>query len=76
MLKKNSNVVEILIVDTQEIIEIDAKSNLYGPKKVSPNIYLDLDEYLFVTNFDNSYYFVQPHEINGSVIVMDLLMVI
>ena len=44
---------------------------MYGPKKVSPNNYLNINDYLFVTNIDNSFYAVQLHEINGSVIIMD-----
>ena len=40
-------------------------------KKTLPNNYLDLNDYIFVTNIDNTFYAVQTHEINGSVIIMD-----
>ena len=34
-------------------------------------ILFKLNDYIFVTNINDSFYAVQPHEINGSVIIMD-----
>ena len=66
-----SNFIEILIIDTDEIINLSIEKNLYGPNKVPPNTYLNLNDYFFVTNIDDTIYTVQSHEINGSVIIMD-----
>ena len=60
-----------MVIDSEEIITLDVDINSYGPKKVSPINYLDLNDYLFVTNFKGSFYTVQPHKINGSVLIMD-----
>ena len=68
---KNSNFVELSIVNSDKVIQLDKDINLFGPKKVPPNTYLNLNEYLFITNLNNSFYAVQLHEINGSVIIMD-----
>tara|TARA_B100001778_G_C18530597_1_gene603394 strand:- start:15 stop:1262 length:1248 start_codon:yes stop_codon:yes gene_type:complete len=59
------------IIDTGESITLNKDNNLYGPKKVSPNNYLNLNDYIFVTHINNSFYAVQLHKINGSVIIMD-----
>ncbi len=66
-----SNLIKISIIDTGETITLNKENNLYGPKKVSPNNYLNLNDYIFVTHIDNSFYTVQLHKINGSVIIMD-----
>jgi penicillin-binding protein 1A len=68
---KKSNLTKISIIDTGETITLNKDNNLYGPKKVSPNNYLNLNDYIFVTHIDNSFYAVQLHKINGSVIIMD-----
>ena len=68
---KNSNSIKILIVDIDKIITLNNDNNLYGPNKISPGNYLNLNDYLFVSNIDNNFYTVQLHKINGSVIVMD-----
>ena len=68
---KKSNLIKISIIDTGETITLNNLNNLYGPKKVSPNTYLDINDYIFVTLIDNSFYAVQLHKINGSVIIMD-----
>ena len=67
----NPNSIELSLINSNEIINLDYDNNLYGPKKVPPNNYLNKDDYIFVTNIDNSYYAVQLHEINGAVIIMD-----
>ena len=71
VISKNSNSIELSIINSDEVINLYKDDNLYGPKKVPPNNYLKLNEYLFVTNINDSFYAVQLHEINGSVIIMD-----
>ncbi len=71
VISKNSNFVELSILNSDKVIHLDKDINLFGPKKVPPNTYLNLNEYLFITNLNNSFYAVQLHEINGSVIIMD-----
>ena len=67
----NSNFIELSLINSDESINLNEESNLYGPKKVPPNKYLNINDYLFVTNVEDVYYAVQLHEINGSVIIMD-----
>ena len=71
VLSKNENNINLSIINSNEIINLNNNENLYGPKKVSPNSYLNLNDYLFVSKIDKSFYSVQLHEINGSVIIMD-----
>ena len=71
VINKDSNLVELLIINSGEIINLNEDNNLYGPGKVPPNAYLNLNEFLFVTNIEGSFIAVQKHEINGSVIIMD-----
>ena len=71
VVSKKSKNIQLLVIDSEEIITLDVDINSYGPKKVSPINYLDLNDYLFVTNFKGSFYTVQPHKINGSVLIMD-----
>ena len=71
VISKNSNYIEISIFNSEKIIKLNIEKNLYGPNKVSPNTYLNLNDYLFVTNINDFFYAVQLHEINGSVIIMD-----
>ena len=71
VISKNQNFIELSIFNSDEIIKLNNDTNLYGPKKVRPNTYLSINDYIFVSNIDNSYYAVQTHEINGSVLIMD-----
>ncbi len=71
VVKKDSTSTEILIINSDEIIILNNDKNLYGPKKVSPNSYLNLNDYLFITNINGSFHTVQLHEINGAVVIMD-----
>ncbi len=71
VISKNSNLIELSIYNSNKIVTLITENNLYGPKKVSPNTYLNLNDYLFVTDIEGSYYAVQLHDINGSVIIMD-----
>ena len=68
---KNSNLIELVIINSDQKVYLYKDNNLYGPKKIPPNIYLNIGDYLFVTNIDDSFYAVQSHEIDGSVIIMD-----
>ncbi len=68
---KNSNLIELEIINSDKKINLYKDNNLYGLKKIPPNNYLNIGDYLFVTNIDDSFYAVQLHEINGSVIIMD-----
>jgi penicillin-binding protein 1A len=68
---KNSNLIEVVIINSDEKINLYKENNLYGPKKIPPNNYLNIGDYLFVTNIDDTFYAVQSHEIDGSVIIMD-----
>ncbi len=68
---KNLNLIKLSLINSDEIIILDIDKNLYGPDKVSPNNYLEINDYIFVTSIDNSFYAVQTHDINGSVIIMD-----
>ena len=52
VISKNSNLIELLIINSDEIINLKVENNLYGPKKVSPNNYLNLNDYIFVTNIE------------------------
>ncbi len=67
----NNNLIELSIINTNEIISLDKNLNLYGPKKVTPYDYLNLNDFLFITNIDGLYYAVQLHKINGSVVILD-----
>ncbi len=71
VISKNQNFIELSIFNSDKIIKLYKDTNLYGPKKVPPNIYLKINDYIFVSYIDNSYYAVQTHEINGSVLIMD-----
>ena len=71
VISKNLNKTKLSIINSDEIIILNNDNNLYGPNKISPDTYLSIDDYIFVTNIDNIFYAVQLHEINGSVIIMD-----
>ncbi len=71
VISKNPNKTKLSIINSGEMIILNNENNLYGPEKISPETYLSIDDYIFVTNIDNFFYAVQLHEINGSVIIMD-----
>ena len=71
VISKNPNKIKLSIINSDEIINLNNEINFYGADKISPDKYLSIDDYIFVTNIDNIFYTVQPHEINGSVIIMD-----
>ena len=71
VISKNNDFTELLLIDTDELINLNNIDNMYGPKKISPFNYLSLNDFLFVTNFEGSFQAVQLHEINGSIVVMD-----
>ena len=68
---KKINLIKLTILNTGETITLNEDNNLYGPNKVPPKNYLSLNDYIFVTDINNSFYSVQLHKINGSVIIMD-----
>ena len=71
VISKNSNLIELSIINSDKVIFLNKDNNLYGPNKIPPQDYLNINDYIFVTNIDESFYAVQTHEINGSVIIMD-----
>ncbi len=71
VINKSTEHIDLLMVDSNELINLKVFDNMYGPKKISPFHYLNLDDFIFVTNFEGSFKAVQLHEINGSVVVMD-----
>ena len=71
VISKNRNLIKLSMINSDEIINLVNNNNLYGSSKISPDAYLDIDDYIFVTNINDFFYAVQPHEINGSVIIMD-----
>ncbi len=71
VISKNKNFVELSIINSDEIVNLNIDNNLYGQEKVPPNKYLNIDDFIFVTNIDNYFYAVQLHDVNGSVIIMD-----
>ncbi len=71
VIEKKSNNIKLSIVNTGQTVNLDKNINLYGPDKTSPNIFLNLNDFLFVTEINDSFYAVQLHKINGSVIIMD-----
>lgn len=71
VVSKNSNFIELSIINSDKVIYLNEVDNLYGPDKVPPRDYLNINDYIFVTYIDDSYFAVQTHEINGSVIIMD-----
>ena len=71
VVSKNSNIIELSIINSDKVIYLNEVDNFYGPNKVPPSDYLNINDYIFVTYIDDSYFAVQTHEINGSVIIMD-----
>ena len=71
VIDKNFNSIKLSIINSDKVIFLNEENNLYGPNKVSPKDYLNINDYIFVSNINDSYYAVQTHEINGSVIIMD-----
>ena len=71
VINTSSNFIELSIINTDEIIYLDKDKNIYGPNKTSPNNYLNSNDYIFVTEINNTFYAVQLHEIDGSVVIMD-----
>ena len=71
VISKDSNSIKISLINSETVVDLYVNYNLYGPNKSSPESYLSLNDYLFVTNVEGLYYAVQEHKINGSVIIMD-----
>ena len=65
-----SDLVLNLISDESEIL-IENRLNYFGTKKEKPTNFLNINDYVFVSNIQNNYILCQPLEINGAVVVMD-----
>ena len=48
VVSKKSKNIQLLVIDSEEIITLDVDINSYGPKKVSPINYLDLNMQLYL----------------------------
>jgi penicillin-binding protein 1A len=71
VLKINANDVELLLISDESTILIKNELNYFGPKKEKPTEFLNISEYVFVTNIQGNYILCQQLEINGAVVVMD-----
>ena len=71
VLKTNANDVELLLISDESIILIKNELNYFGPKKEKPTDFLNINDFVFVTNIQGNYILCQQLEINGAVVVMD-----
>ena len=71
VLKINTNDVELLLISDESVISIKNELNYFGPKKEKPTEFLNINDYVFVTNIQGNYILCQQLEINGAVVVMD-----
>ncbi len=71
VLKINANDVELLLISDETVILIKNELNYFGPKKEKPTEFLNINDYVFVTNIQGNYILCQQLEINGAVVVMD-----
>ena len=71
VLKINANDVELLLISDESTILIKNQLNYFGPKKEKPTEFLNINDYVFVTNIQGNYILCQQLEINGAVVVMD-----
>ena len=71
VLKINTNDVELLLISDESNILITNELNYFGPKKEKPTEFLNISDYVFVTNIQGNYILCQQLEINGAVVVMD-----
>ena len=71
VLKINANDVELLLISDESTILIKNELNYFGPNKEKPTEFLNISDYVFVTNIQGNYILCQQLEINGAVVVMD-----
>ncbi|MDB3973567.1 PBP1A family penicillin-binding protein [Alphaproteobacteria bacterium] len=71
VLKINTNDVELLLISDESVISIKNELNYFGLKKEKPTEFLNINDYVFVTNIQGNYILCQQLEINGAVLVMD-----
>ena len=71
VLKINANDVELLLISDESTILIKNELNYFGRKKEKPTEFLNISDYVFVTNIQGNYILCQQLEINGAVVVMD-----
>jgi penicillin-binding protein 1A len=62
---------EVIILNSDEIININHIDNLFGPKKQNPKNFLKIQDFIFISKINNQYFFTQEPEINGSILVLD-----
>jgi penicillin-binding protein 1A len=62
---------EVIIIDSNEIINLSHFDNLFGPKKQNPKNFLKVNDFIFLTKINDQYFLAQEPTINGSVLVMD-----
>ena len=71
VLNINTNDVELHLISDESVILIKNELNYFGPKKEKPTEFLNISDYVFVTNIQGNYILCQQLEINGAVVVMD-----
>jgi len=71
VLKINTNYVELLLISDERVIIVKNEFNYFGAKKEKPTEFLNINDYVFVTNIQDNYILCQQLEINGAVVVMD-----
>jgi len=62
---------DVIVLNSNEIINISHFDNLFGSKKQHPKDFLKVNDFIFITEINNQYFFAQEPEINGSVLVLD-----
>ena len=69
--KIKMNHTEVILLNSDEIINLSHIDNLFGYKKHNPKNFLNINDFIFITKINNQYLFAQEPEINGSVLVID-----
>ena len=69
--KIHSNNVELKLIENETEILVKNELNLFGAKKDKPTNFLNINDYVFVSNIQDNFILCQPVEINGAVVVMD-----
>ena len=69
IISKDSSSIKFIVEG--EIKKLTIKDNLYGPNKISPLLYLNKNDYFYVTEDNNKFIVVQPPKINGAMVVLN-----
>ena len=48
VVSKNSNLIELSIINSDKVIYLNEVDNFYGPDKVPPSDYLNINDYIFL----------------------------